>query len=247
MSGTSGPPDAAPAPRGPRAAAEWARQRGVALRPGEIIEPHGDGWLIRDRKGFVPCPWAFPLARFAPSRSGDRVLDLGCGTGVLLLALFQVQPDLRGAVGVELEPVAAEQAARNVRLAERPIQIVRGDVRQVPVPPRAFDLVISNPPFYPPGWGRQSSEARTHGATHALAGDVADFARAAACALAPHGRAVFVYDAGHLGALLLAFAEAGLTVRSLRFLDDDRGKPARVLALAGRAGAGLIVEREQWR
>ncbi|MCA9541380.1 MAG: hypothetical protein KC620_20915, partial [Myxococcales bacterium] len=47
----------------------------------------------------------------------------------------------------------------------------------------------------------------------------------------------------HLPALLLAFCGAGLTVKALRFLDDDRGRPARVLALAGRDGAGLILDR----
>ncbi|MCA9547253.1 MAG: N-6 DNA methylase, partial [Myxococcales bacterium] len=107
---------------------------------------------------------------------------------------------------------------------------------------RAFDLIVSNPPFYPTGWGRESADARAHRATHAVTGDVADFARAAAAALAPHGRVVVVFDAGQLTALLQAFAAAGLTPRALRFLVDDRGLPARVLALAGKDGPGLIVD-----
>ena len=176
------------------------------------------------------------MARFAPARPGDRVLDLGCGVGVLLVALRQLQPDLGACVGVEIDPDEASRAARNLGGGA-----VRGDVRALPLGPRAFDLVLANPPFYPAGWGRQSRGRE--GATHALHGDVRDFARAAEHALAPHGRAVFVYDAGHLTTLLLAFAGAGLTVRRLRFLDDDRGRPARVLALAGRDGAGLAVER----
>jgi tRNA1(Val) A37 N6-methylase TrmN6 len=221
-----------------------ARARGVRVDPGEAVDAFGDGWIVRDKRGFAPCAWAFDLARFTPARPGDRVLDLGCGGGALLLALGQVHPDLGPRLGVELDPHAADQAARNARLAASAYAVVRGDVRALPAAPRAFDLVVSNPPFYPAGWGRQSEDARVAGATHALAGDVGDFARAAAGALSPHGRAVFVYDAGHLPALLLALDAAGLTVRALRFLDDDRGLPARVLALAGR-GAGLVLDRRR--
>lgn len=216
------------------------RALGLGLRAGEQVVPFGDGWLIRDKGGFTPCPWAFELAEFAAPAPGERVLDLGCGGGVLLCALAQVEPGVR-AVGVELGP-AVDQARRNLLLNAVPAVAVRGDVRALPVAPRAFDLVVSNPPFYPVTWGRESADAQVHAATHAVHGDVADFARAARDSLAPHGRAVFVYDSGQLPALLLALQAAGLRPRAARFLDDDRGRPARVLIAAHR-GAGMAVDR----
>ncbi len=227
-----------------RAGRAAAAAAGLAVARTERVAPLGEGWLIHDKKGFQPCPWAFDLARFAPARPGDRVLDLGTGTGVLLAALHQVHPGLRALVGLELDARSADQARRNAALngfADRAV-FARADVRAAPVPPRAFDLVVSNPPFYPAGWGRESRDGRVRQATHATAGDVGDFLRVAAGALAPHGRVVVVFDAGHLTALLRGFASAGLTVRALRFLVDDRGLPARVLALAGRDGGGLIID-----
>ncbi|MFN3200269.1 MAG: methyltransferase domain-containing protein [Bradymonadia bacterium] len=226
-----------------RAGLTAAREAGVEIAKGEKVDPFGDGWLIRHKKGFVPCPWAFDLARFTPARAGDRVLDLGTGNGVLLAAMRQVHPELGACIGVEIAERMLDQSHRNGRLTPGGFAVIRGDIRSIPVAPRAFDLVVSNPPFYPAGWGRTERHPEYAGATHALAGDVADFARTAAYALSPTGRVCFVFDASHLTALLLAFESASLTVKALRFLDDDKGRPARVLALAGRDGGGLGVDR----
>lgn len=215
---------------------------GVTVGRDERIGAFGTGRLISVRGGFEPCPWAFDLARFAPARPGDRVLDLGTGGGALLIALSQVYPDLGPRLGLEYDPEACSQARRNAVLAGGVFAVARADVRARSFAPRAFDLIVSNPPFYSRGWGRESADARVHASTHAVNGGVDHFAHAAAHGLAPHGRVVFVFDAGQLPALLLAFSAAGLTVRAMRFLRDDRGNPARVLILAGRDGGGVAID-----
>ncbi len=216
----------------------------VELKAGEQLVPLGQGAMIANRKGFSPCPWAFDLARFCPARPGDRVLDLGTGNGVLLLALKAIYPELGPCIGLELQAESASQAQRNFKMAAlKDVQTVCADVRQMPVAPRAFDLVISNPPFYEPGWGRQSRMPEKAAATHALHGTLRDFAAAAARALNPRGRTIFLFDSNRLAAVCTAFAEQNLQIKTLRFLTDDRGLDSRCLILAGRDLGGLIVER----
>jgi release factor glutamine methyltransferase len=86
-----------------------------------------------------------------PDRAAVRsVLDLGTGTGALLLAALVEFPTAWG-VGVDLIPAAAALAARNARRngLERRAMLVCGDW----VAPLAgrFDLILSNPPYIPSG------------------------------------------------------------------------------------------------
>jgi release factor glutamine methyltransferase len=79
-----------------------------------------------------------------------RVLDLGTGTGCLLLAVLSELPGAWG-VGVDREPEAALLAARNADaagLAER-AAFLAGDWADAVA--GRFDLVLSNPPYIPSG------------------------------------------------------------------------------------------------
>jgi release factor glutamine methyltransferase len=75
-----------------------------------------------------------------------RVLDLGSGSGCLLLAVLSERPRARG-VGVDAAPAALALARRNARalgLSSR-ARFVRGDWgRRLRAP---FDLVLCNPPY----------------------------------------------------------------------------------------------------
>ena len=86
------------------------------------------------------------LAGFADRRQVKRILDLGTGTGCLLLAALSEFADAFG-VGVDLSPDAAALAARNARhlgLADRSAFVAGNWSASLQ---EKFDLVLSNPPY----------------------------------------------------------------------------------------------------
>ncbi len=70
-------------------------------------------------------------------RSG-RVLEIGCGQGHLLAGL---DPDRYEAVGLELVPEVAAQAAQRLRGAGVRGSVLEGRLQDVKLPPESFDLV----------------------------------------------------------------------------------------------------------
>jgi tRNA1(Val) A37 N6-methylase TrmN6 len=159
-----------------------------------------------------------------------------------MVALSVVEPRLKGLIGIELDKVRASQAQRNITLNQlQDSMVVRADIRALPIP-AAFDLVVANPPFYPLGWGRQSTDENQLSATHELNGNLMDFIGAARTAMREDGHLVLVYDSSRVETLLRTLPSYGLLAKKMRFLEDDRGKASRVLVMAGRGGAGLAVD-----
>jgi ubiquinone/menaquinone biosynthesis C-methylase UbiE len=91
---------------------------------------------------FVPAifgAWAGPVADAAGIRTADRVLDVGCGTGVLAReALRRVGQEGR-VVGLDLNEGMLAVAART----EPKIEWQLGDAASLPFEDASFDVVVS--------------------------------------------------------------------------------------------------------
>lgn len=162
------------------------------------------------------------LAASVPARSGQRILELGCGAGQVLLCLGARVPGV-DLTGVELQSSYAQLARRNGTENKIAIKVVEGDLVGLPddLRQRQFDHVLANPPYY--ARGAHSSSANLGRAT-ALGEQtpLAQWIEVAARRLAPQGFLHMIQRVDRLPEMLMAC--------------DSRLGSIEVLPLAARVG-----------
>jgi release factor glutamine methyltransferase len=80
--------------------------------------------------------------------AGGRVLDLGVGSGCILLSVLAERADASG-VGVDISPAALGVAGRNAEALGVGARVELREGSWESELPGAFDLVLSNPPYIP--------------------------------------------------------------------------------------------------
>jgi len=83
---------------------------------------------------------AVPLVAHAGIRSGQRVLDVACGTGVVAITAARAGASV---VGLDLTPELIVTARENARLAACDIAWHEGDAEALPFEDASFDAVVS--------------------------------------------------------------------------------------------------------
>lgn len=174
-----------------------------------------------DRSVLVPRPESETLveavlARAARLPARPRLLDLGTGTGCLLIALLSELPSAVG-VGIDVSAAAVSLARANARrhgLSERASFAVAD--WGAPLAAR-FDIAVSNPPYVAaPELASLAPEIARHEPRTALAGGADGYACYRRLApqigrlLAPRGLAAIELGAGMADEVESLFAASGL-------------------------------------
>ncbi|MFN4201844.1 MAG: peptide chain release factor N(5)-glutamine methyltransferase [Tabrizicola sp.] len=186
-----------------------------------------------------PRPETETLVAEALSRPFAKVLDLGTGTGCLLLSCLKGMPVARG-LGTDISKAAlgvARQNSRDLGLADRARFQVSDWFSGVS---GAFDLIVSNPPYIaadempslvPEVRDWEPAAALTPGGDGL--GAYRAIARGAGARLMPGGRLLVEIGPTQGQAVAALFAAAGL--EGIRILPDLDGRDRVVAATAGGA------------
>jgi tRNA1Val (adenine37-N6)-methyltransferase len=97
-------------------------------------------------------------AWFAQMKLGDRILDIGSGTGLLMLILAQKQN--AHIDGIEIDPNCFQQLQENIANIEwkNRLSVQQGDIRTFQSENK-YDFIISNPPFHENSLSSSSASA----------------------------------------------------------------------------------------
>lgn len=180
--------------------------------------------LAVDRRALIPRPETELLVehvrRVRGETSPSRILDLGTGSGAIALALAAALPTA-AVVAVDRSPEALELARSNAArtgFAGRVTWVVSDWFEAVP--PDAYDVVVSNPPYLTAEETEQASP------------EVRDFEPRSALAAADEGCADLVR--------IIAAAPRYLAPGGLLALETGIAQHARLLPLARESGFSQV-------
>lgn len=213
----------------------------------ERIDDIGGGLKIIQRTDlFAFGTDAVLLSKFASLAPGDRVIDLGTGTGFIPFGLVQRKRPA-SITALELQPALVQLCRRSVELNRLTdlIQVVQGDLREVRslFPPESFDLATCNPPYMPITGSLVNAQESVAIARHELCCKLEDVIAAFSWLVRFGGKAALVHRPQRLADILCQFRAKGLEPKRLQMVHPRPGREANIVLVEAEKGAkpGLTV------
>jgi len=216
--------------------------------------------LFQPEEGYRAAIDPVVLAASIDARSGETVLDLGCGVGAAALCLAARLPGLQ-VTGLEIQNDLAKLAERNVQMnaAFGAVSIVEGDLRNPPpnLGLGSYHHVMANPPFMETGAGNPPPNASKAQAHTEETGSLEDWIAFFSKALKPKGSATIIHRADRVDEILALMRKdfGALVVFPLwpNAPGSEAAKPAKRVIIRGRKGLkspttfspGLVLHESQ--
>ena len=194
----------------------------VEIRQGEQLDDLQNGYYIIQAEGAFRFGMdAVLLSGFARVKPGERVLDMGTGTGIIPI-LLSAKTKGRSFTGLEIQPRSADMAERSVaynHLEDR-IQIVTGDIKEAAAifAPASFDVVVSNPPYMTGQHGLVNPEEAKAIARHEILCTLEDVVSQAAKVLTPRGRFYMVHRPFRLAEIMKVLMKYNLEPKRMQLV-----------------------------
>ena len=214
-----------------------------------IDELHRNGYfIIQNPKRFCFGMDAVLLSGFAKAKKGERVLDLGTGTGIIPI-LMEAKTEAEDFTALEVQEESADMARRSVLYnhLEEKIKVVTGDIRDASkrFGASSFNIITTNPPYMIDAHGASSQEEAKAIARHEVLCTLDDVLRESAKLLIPGGRFYMVHRPFRLAEIFSKMVEYKIEPKRLKLVYPYVDKEPNMVLIEGLRGgkSRLTVEK----
>ena len=222
----------------------------MELRENERIDQlHRNGYqIIQNTKKFCFGMDAVLLSSFASVKAGEKVLDMGTGTGIIPI-LLEAKTEGEHFTGLEIQSESAEMAGRSVKLnsLEEKIDIVEGDIKEASniFGKNIFNVVTVNPPYMNDLHGIKNPDMPKAIARHEVLCTLEDVVREASYVLKQNGRMYMVHRPHRLVEIIQAMKKYKLEPKRIRFVHPYEDKEANMVLIEALKGGKSMVKIEK--
>ena len=204
--------------------------------------------IIQNTEKFCFGMDAVLLSSFAFVKAGEKVLDMGTGTGIIPI-LLEAKTEGEHFTGLEIQSESAEMAGRSVKLnsLEEKIDIVEGDIKEASkiFGKNIFNVVTVNPPYMNDLHGIKNPDMPKAIARHEVLCTLEDVVREASYVLKQNGRMYMVHRPHRLVEIIQAMKQYKLEPKRIRFVHPYEDKEANMVLIEALKGGKSMVKIEK--
>ena len=220
------------------------------LLPGERVDDlQRKGYkIIQNEEKFCFGMDAVLLSSFTMVKPGEKVLDLGTGTGIIPI-LLEAKTEGEHFTGLEIQAESADMARRSVEMngLSGKIDIVAGDIKEASkiFGKNTMNVVTVNPPYMNDLHGIKNPELPKAIARHEVLCTLEDVVREGAAVLKQNGRMYMVHRPHRLVEIITMMVKYKLEPKRMRLVHPYKDKEANMVLIEALKGGKSMIKVEE--